>query len=50
MDEGIRLNLKKVPDNTKSIILLTKFNNVAKYNDEQENKKIKYASYGIEFY
>jgi hypothetical protein len=33
MDEGIVLNLKNIPDNAKSIILLAKFNNVSKYND-----------------
>jgi hypothetical protein len=35
MDEGIVLNLKNMPDNAKSVILLTKFNNVGKYNEEQ---------------
>lgn len=47
MDEGINLNLKKVPQNAKSIILLAKFNNVSKYMDEQINKNVKYASYGM---
>jgi hypothetical protein len=50
MDEGLVLNLKKIPENAKSIILLAKYDNVAKYNDENENKKVKYASYGLEFY
>ena len=50
MDEGLILNLKKLPENTRSIILLAKYDNVAKYNDENENKKVKYASYGLEFY
>ncbi len=35
MDEGIVLNLKNLPENAKSVILLTKFNNVGKYNEEQ---------------
>lgn len=34
MDEGIIFNLKRVPENTKSIILFTKFNNVNKYTEE----------------
>lgn len=50
MDEGILLNLKSIPENVKSVILLTKFNNVNKYNDEGENKKVKQASYGLEFH
>lgn len=50
MDEGIQINLKCIPDNVKSVVLLTKFNNVNKYNDEGENKKVKHASYGLEFY
>ncbi len=50
MDEGIVLNLKNIPENAKSIILLAKFNTVGKYNEEQESKKVKYASYGLEFY
>ena len=33
MDEGININLKEIPAKAKSIILLTKFNNVSKYND-----------------
>jgi hypothetical protein len=32
MDEGVVLNLKNVPDNAKSVILVARFNNVAKYN------------------
>ena len=50
MDECVVLNLKNLPENAKSVILLAKFNNVGKYNEEQENKKVKYASYGFEFY
>ena len=35
MDEGIVLNLKNLPENAKSVILLTRFNNVGKFNEEQ---------------
>ena len=50
MDYGININLKEIPSKAKSIILLTKFNNVSKYAEEQSNKIVKYASYGLEFY
>jgi len=33
VDEGILFNLKSIPENAKSLILFTNFNNVDKYND-----------------
>jgi len=35
MDEGIMLNLKNVPENAKSVVLLARFNHAGKYNEEQ---------------
>ena len=46
MDEGITINLAKVPENIKSIVVLTKFNEAQRFKAEAFAKKVKYASYG----
>lgn len=50
MDEGITINLAKVPENIKSIIVLNRFNEAQRFRAEAEAKKVKYASYGAEFW
>ncbi len=49
MDEGITINLAKVPENIKCILVLTKFNEAQRFKNEGMAKKVKYASYGAEF-
>lgn len=47
MDEGIVIDLRNIDEKVKTLIFLSKFNKIDKYNDEGENKKIKFSSYGI---
>jgi hypothetical protein len=50
MDEGITVNLAKVPENIKSIVVLSRFNDAQRFRNEIESKRVKYASYGAEFW
>lgn len=50
MDEGLVINLAKIPQKVKSIVLLSKFNDAQRFRAEAEAKKIKYSTYGIEFW
>ena len=50
MDEGIVINLEKVPEKAKLIILMNKVPEVQKFKVETQMKKIKSASYGIEYW
>lgn len=50
MDEGIVLNLSQVPEKIKNIVFLLKVADVQKLKAESELKKIKYATYGVEFW
>ena len=50
MDEGIAIDLSKVPDKVKCIVLLVKVSNVEKFKVETELNRIKHASYGVEFW
>ena len=47
MDEGISINLEKIPEKVKCVILLTKVNEVQRFKVETELKKIKSSAYGI---
>ena len=48
-DDGIVVNLSAVPDKVKSIIFYSKFNNVERYLNENEVRKVKFSQYGLEF-
>lgn len=48
-DDGIVVNLSTVPDKVKSIIFYSKFNNVERYLNENEVRKVKFSHYGLEF-
>ena len=50
MDEGLVINLAKIPQKVKSIVLLSKFDDVQRFRAEAEAKKIKYSTYGLEFW
>jgi hypothetical protein len=47
MDEGLAINLAKVPENIKGILLLARFENAERLRGEGEGKKVKHASYGM---
>ena len=47
MDEGLAINLAKVPENIKAILLLARFENAQRLRGEGEGKKVKHASYGM---
>jgi hypothetical protein len=49
MDEGLTLNLAKVPENIRAILVLGRFNDAHRLRGE-EGKRAKYASYGAEFW
>lgn len=50
MDEGLVVNLEKVPDKVKCIILMNKICEVERYRLETEVKKIKNSAYGVEYW
>jgi hypothetical protein len=50
MDDGIVINLAKVPEKIKCIVLVSRITDVQRFRGEGEAKKIKYASYGVEFW
>lgn len=47
MDEGIVINLAKIPDNIKTVLLISRFTDIQKLRVESEAKKAKYAAYGM---
>lgn len=49
MDEGLAVSLAKVPENIRAIMILLRFNEAHRLRGE-EAKKVKYASYGAEFW
>ena len=50
MDEGIAVNLAKVPDNIKAILLVGRFGEAQRLRGEAEGKRVRHASYGVEFW
>ncbi len=47
MDEGLAINLAKVPDSIKAILLLARFENAQRFRGELEGKRVRHASYGV---
>ena len=47
MDEGIVIDLARVPEKVKSIVLLSKLTEVQKLRVESELKKFKHVAYGV---
>lgn len=50
MDEGIAIDLSKVPDTVKCMLLLLRYSQAQRFRAEAEAKKVKYSAYGIEFW
>lgn len=50
MDEGITVNLSKVPEKVKCIVFIAKISEVQKLKGENQLKKFKHAAYGVEFW
>ena len=50
MDEGIVINLAKVPEKAKLIVVLVKISEVQRFKVETELGKIKNAAYGVEYW
>jgi hypothetical protein len=50
MENGLTINLTKVPEEVKHILVYTKVNDVQLFKQEAELKKIKHAAFGVDFY
>lgn len=50
MDEGLAINLAKVPENIKAILLVGRFAEAQRLRGEAEGKRARHASYGAEFW
>lgn len=47
MDDGIVINLAKVPEKAKCIVVLARVSEVQRFKVETEIKNIKHAAYGV---